>query len=64
MDGYKNANVLDETALKSVVHFMRYRQFCNYAWDYPDVNPDEKHNLLTGFAAKGIFINEGMFLSR
>ena len=62
MKGYKRANTLDGQALRSILPFMKYRQLCNFAWNYPDnVAEDEQDNILKGFVMRGCKLSEDIF---
>ena len=63
MEGYRRANVLDAQACGSILWFMRYRQLCNFGWEYREDNPmvEEQRNLLEGFEVEGCRLTEGVF---
>lgn len=64
MKGYKMANTLDEQSLRSILHFMHYRQLCNFGWAYqPDHQMvEEQQNLLRGFTMRGCCLTEELFI--
>ena len=64
MKGYKKANTLDDLSLRSIAQFMRYRQLCDFGWEYSPDHPmlEEQQNLLSGHTAHGCYIGEGMFV--
>lgn len=64
MEGYRRANTLDETTLRSIPLWMRFRQLCNFGWEYRADNtmPEEQYNLLHGYTVSGCRVDPALFM--
>lgn len=64
MGGYLDANRLDAQARRAILPFMRYRQLCDFGWEFdPQKKPmrQEQALLLQGDPVPGVSLRESLF---